>query len=180
MRADAMRNLDAVLQTGARLLAEDPSTSMAAIAAEAGVDRRTVYRRFNGREALLAAVFRAKLDAIDEVFADARPETAPVLVAMHRFMEGIVPVIRRLPVDPEQVPCETEGHARMVAQRERLRAFVQRAVDEGVLRDDLPDGMAMMLLQRIVDMVAVQFRDIEPGPASDLIVDMLLGGIRKS
>ncbi|MDT7681694.1 MAG: hypothetical protein QOG57_2004, partial [Pseudonocardiales bacterium] len=41
MRADAIRNLDSVLQTGARLLAHDPSTSITTIATEAGVDRRT-------------------------------------------------------------------------------------------------------------------------------------------
>jgi AcrR family transcriptional regulator len=63
MRVDAARNLDAVLQTGARLLADDPTTSVATIAAEAGVDRRTVHRRFAGRQALLCAVFHAKLAA---------------------------------------------------------------------------------------------------------------------
>jgi len=180
MRADAIRNLDAVLQTGARLLAEDPSTSMAAIAAEAGVDRRTVYRRFSSREALLEAVFHAKLDAVDEVFADARLETAPVAVALHRWVEGIIPVIRRLPVDPEQVPCDTEGHARMLGQRARFRGFVRRATEEGVFRADLPDTMVAPLLYRIIELVAVQFPDLEPAPASDLVVDTLLSGIGKS
>ena len=45
MRSDATRNLELVLKTSARLLADDPSASIAAIAAAANVDRRTIYRR---------------------------------------------------------------------------------------------------------------------------------------
>ena len=37
MRADAARNLEAVLLTGARVLAADPTASMAEIARESGV-----------------------------------------------------------------------------------------------------------------------------------------------
>src|SRR5438067_2566926 len=103
MRADAARNLDAVLQTGARLLARDPGTSIAAIAAAAGVDRRTVYRRFTTREALMAAVYVAKLDACEEVVAQARLAEAPVAVALHRYAEGTITVSRRWPVDVQQV-----------------------------------------------------------------------------
>jgi AcrR family transcriptional regulator len=177
MRADAIRNLDAVLQTGARLLAQDPGTSMATIAAEAGVDRRTVYRRFACREALLAAVFRTKLDAVDEVFDDSRLEDAPVAVALHRYVEGIVPVIRRWPLDPEQMRCDTEAYDRMLDQRKRFGAFVDRAIAEGVFRADLPDGMARALLFRTVDLVASQFPDLEPAPAADIIVDAVLCGV---
>jgi AcrR family transcriptional regulator len=180
MRADAIRNLDSVLQTGARLLAQDPSTSISTIATEAGVDRRTVYRRFATREALLAAVFRTKLDATDQVFTDSRFEVAPVAVALHRYVEGIVPVMRRWPVDPERVRCDTEAYDRMLGQRERFSAFVQRAVEEGVLREDLPDGMARGLLLRMIDLVSSKFPDIEPAPAADLVVDALLCGIGQS
>jgi AcrR family transcriptional regulator len=177
MRADAIRNLDSVLQTGARLLAQDPSTSMATIAAKAGVDRRTLYRQFATRETLLAAVFRTKLDAADQVFADARLKDAPVAVALHRYVEGIVPVIRRWPVDPERVRCETEAYGRMLDQRERFGAFVRRAVEEGVFRADLPEGLARGLLLRMIDLVSTRFPDIEPAPAADVIVDALLCGI---
>lgn len=183
MRADAARNLDAVLETGARLLAEDPSTSIAAIAAEAGVDRRTVYRRFATREALLAAVLCRKLDAVEQVYAEARLEEAPVAVALHRWVEGIIPVIRRYPVDIARLCCEDDGdtrlYERMAGQRARFNAFVERAIDHDTLRPGLPDGLPAALLFEIVNLVARQFPNIEPGPAADIVVDAVLGGIGK-
>jgi AcrR family transcriptional regulator len=103
MRADATRNLNAVLRTGARLLAEDPSTSIAAIASAAGVDRATVHRRFTTREALLSAVFQAKLDSAEEVLDQARLTEAPVAVALHRYVEAIIPVSREWPLNTRRM-----------------------------------------------------------------------------
>jgi len=48
------------------MLADDASASIAAIAEAAGVDRRTVYRRFASREELLAAVYQARYDAVEQ------------------------------------------------------------------------------------------------------------------
>jgi len=178
MRADAARNLDAVLQTGARLLARDPATTMAAIAAEAGVDRRTVYRRFASREALLSAVYEAKLDASEVVLDAARLTEAPVAIALHGYVESIIPVSRRWPLDIRRMMKEDpEAEERAAAQRARLEAFLRRAADEGLLRRDLPPGWAMALLGSMVDTMAHVFVDIEPGPAADLVVTSLLHGI---
>ncbi|MDT7586985.1 MAG: hypothetical protein QOE32_4535 [Pseudonocardiales bacterium] len=83
MRADAIRNLDSGLQTDARLLAQDPRTSMATIAAETGVHRRTFTAAspaatpYSGRRIPHQA-------RCDEVFPRTRLEDAPVAVAMHR------------------------------------------------------------------------------------------------
>jgi AcrR family transcriptional regulator len=180
MRADAERNVDAVLRTGARLLANDPNTTIATIAAEAGVDRRTVYRRFARREALRDAVFDTKLDAIDAVLDDARLDSAPVAVALHRFVEGIIPVVRRYPFEPDQMHSDPEAYQRLLDQRERVAALLQRAIDEGLIRSDLSDGMGVALLQQLITLLARQFRDHNPARAADVAVDTLLRGIGQS
>lgn len=177
MRVDAARNLDAVLQTGARLLAEDPGTSVACIAAEAGVDRRTVYRHFASREALLCAIFDAKVEAIEEVLGDCRLREAPIAVALHRFVEGIIAVVRRYPIDHAQMPCSAPDYPRMLAQREKVEAFLRRTVDESMIREDLPEGVALDLLHDVIELLAIRHRDIECGRAADLAVEILLGGI---
>jgi AcrR family transcriptional regulator len=178
MRADAARNLDAVLRTGARLLAEDPTTSMAAIAAAAGVDRRTVYRRFAGREALLSAVFQAKLDSAERVLDEARLTEAPVAVALHRYVEGIIPVSRDWPLDTRRMMAgDPVAAARRQEQSARLDAFVERAADEGLLQAGLPAGWARALLDRLVDTAAHDFPDIPAPRAADLVVRTLLEGV---
>jgi AcrR family transcriptional regulator len=180
MRVDAVRNLDAVLQTGARLLADDPTTSVATIAAEAGVDRRTVYRRFASREALLCAVFHAKLAAIDDVLDSCRLQEAPVAVALHRLVEGAIAVTRRYPIDTRDRGCPEGATAKVAEHRERVDAFLRRATDDGLIRSDLPDGMAGALLHCIIGLVGTQFRDLDCGRAADFAVETLLNGIGRS
>lgn len=178
MRADAARNLRAVLRTGARLLAEDPATSMSAIAAAAGVDRRTVYRRFPTREALLAAVFQTKLDGAERVLDEARLVEAPVAVALHRYVEGIIPVSREWPVDVRRMMRENEAaSARMKEQSARLDRFVRRAAGEGLIRDDVPPEWARAMLDGLIDSAAHRFPDLDPARAADLIVESWLKGV---
>lgn len=180
MRADAERNIDTLLRTGARLLAEDPGTTMAAIAAEAGLDRRTVYRRFAGREVLRDAVLKAKLDTFDAVLDDARLDSAPVAVALHRLVEGLIVVARRYPIDLDQMDSDAVSGTRRFAQHQRVAAFLGRAIDEGLIRSDLTDGMAEALLKRIVGLLARQFRDHDPAHAADIATDTLLRGVGRT
>ena len=83
--------------------------SVAAIAGAAGVDRRTVYRRFPNRDALLCGVFQAKMQAIEDVLGQSRMAEAPVGVALHRLVEGAVDVARRYPVGYEQMGCSSSA-----------------------------------------------------------------------
>jgi predicted alpha-1,6-mannanase (GH76 family) len=98
-------------------------------------------------------------------------------VALHRYVEGIIAVIRRYPIDPEQMRCDARSYARMLDQRKRVAAFMRRARDEGFLRADLPDGMAEGMLYRIVALLARQYPDYDSASAADIAVDLLLSGV---
>ncbi|GIF71611.1 TetR/AcrR family transcriptional regulator [Asanoa siamensis] len=178
MRADAARNLAEVLRAGARLLAEDPSTPLSAIASAAGVDRSTVHRRFATREALLSAVFEAKLDDAERVIDEARLTEAPVPVALHRYVEGIIPVSRAWPGDTRRMMrADPAAERRATEQSARIDAFVRRAADEGFLRADTSPAWARAVLDQLVSTATYRFPDMTPPQAADLVVDTLLNGL---
>lgn len=177
VRADAARNLEAVLTTGARMLAADPGASIASIATQAGVDRRTVYRRFASREDLLAAIYEARLTAIEHAIQDARLREAPVTVALHRYVENIITVNRTWPVDLTRMLSDDSVHARRDAAVEEVDTFLRRATDEGLLRADLPQGWASALLPQLMHLVSRQLPELSAGQAADVVVDTLLNGL---
>jgi AcrR family transcriptional regulator len=180
VRADAVRNLEAVLATGARVLAADPGASIASIAAEAGVDRRTVYRRFASREDLLAAIYEARLTAIESAIEDARLREAPVAVALHRYVENIIAVNRAWPVDLARMLADDDVRTRRDASVREVDAFLERATEEGLLRDGLPKGWAGALLVQLMHLVSRQLPELSPARAADVVVETLLKGLGTS
>ncbi|MET7693980.1 helix-turn-helix domain-containing protein [Streptomyces sp. NPDC005483] len=162
------------------MLAADPGVSIAAIAAEAGVDRRTVYRRFASREELLAAVYEARLTAIERAIEDARLREAPVTVALHRYVENIITVNRTWPVDLTRMLADDSVHARRDAGIAEVELFLRRATDEGLLRPGLPDGWAGALLPQLMHLVSRQLPRLSPARAADVVVDTLLNGVGAS
>jgi AcrR family transcriptional regulator len=65
LRADAQRNLGRILEAALEAYAEvGPDVTMDEIARRAGVGHGTVFRRFPSKDALRAAVIRARLDEL--------------------------------------------------------------------------------------------------------------------
>ncbi|HEY0812404.1 MAG TPA: helix-turn-helix domain-containing protein [Pseudonocardia sp.] len=176
MRADAARNLQVVLRESARLLGADPGARITDIAAAAGMDRRTIYRRFQSREELLHAIYRARLDALEAVIDGARVDEAPVLVALHALAEGGIRVSREWPVDI-RVATEPDVLRRRGELNERMAAFFRRAERDGVLVSGLPESWPLALFQGILRTLAQDLPDLPTGRAADLAVDSFLRGL---
>src|SRR5580700_3323458 len=88
VRADARRNVDALLEAALAVFATSGvDAPVREIAVRAGVGVGTVYRHFPERSDLIAAVFRREIDAC----ADA----APVLAADHEPDEALARWIQR-------------------------------------------------------------------------------------
>ncbi|WP_103347842.1 TetR/AcrR family transcriptional regulator [Amycolatopsis sp. CA-128772] len=162
------------------MLADDPATSIAAIAAAAGVDRRTVYRRFAGREELLAAVYQARLTAIEAAIEAARLREAPVPVALHRYVEGIVGVNRTWPTEVSRMRSDPEIWARRLRAIDEVDRFLHRATDEGVLRPGLPDRWPGNVLGRLVQLSTRDLPGLSDAQAADVIVDTFLRAFGKT
>lgn len=174
MRADAARNIELLLKTGARMLAEDPTASIGAIAAAAGVDRRTVYRRFAGRDELLTAIHQARLGAIEAAIEVARLREAPVPVALHRFVEEIVGVNRMWPAEVGKMRLDPELWARRRRSVDEVESFLRRATDEGFLRPGSPARWPGNVLGQLLHLATAELPGLSDAQAADVIVDTFL------
>jgi AcrR family transcriptional regulator len=95
LRADAQRNLGRILEAASDAYAElGPDVTIDEIARRAGVGHGTVFRRFPTKDALRAAVIRARLD---ELLARANEllEEQDVGAALEQFVWAVAEACRR-------------------------------------------------------------------------------------
>lgn len=140
-RADAERNIAAILQAGTRLLSADPTASVADIAKAAGVGRVTLYGHFPSREALVDAVLDHAVGVAEAVLADDSIDTAPAPEAMAKLLRSSWEILdrhRRLFLAADRTLATErirKHHDRPLRRVERLIARGQSAGD---FRTDLP------------------------------------------
>lgn len=139
-RADARRNITAILDAALECLARDPQASIADIARAAGVGRVTLYGHFASRAELIDAAFvyllRHADETLDAVDLTGSPRGALIrLVAsswpiIDRFRAALAAAERELP--PERIRAHHDEPLR------RVRVLIDRGQQDGVFRSDLP------------------------------------------
>jgi AcrR family transcriptional regulator len=142
VRADAKRNLDALLQSAKAVFATSGvDAPVREIAEKAGVGVGTVYRHFPQRSDLIAAVFRHEIDAC--------AEAAPVLAAEHAPGEALAHWLQRyaafIATKRGLAPALHSGNLAFeplrayFEQRVRpaLRTLMKSAVAAGEVRNDV-------------------------------------------
>jgi AcrR family transcriptional regulator len=85
-RADAQRNIDAIVAAARDLLGQGALPSMSEVAASAGVGRVTLYAHFASRELLLDAVVRQAIIDTDQALTALGLDDDPVEIALARLV----------------------------------------------------------------------------------------------
>jgi TetR/AcrR family transcriptional regulator, mexCD-oprJ operon repressor len=133
-----------ILAAAARVLAGGESSSMAQIAAAAGIARGTLYRYFPTRDSLLSALEVAANEEAGRLLAEANLERVPVDEALARAARALVAVgLHFIVLLRERRPPEPAFAAPLVA-------LVRRGVEEGELRSDVPVSILVEALLVIV------------------------------
>jgi TetR/AcrR family transcriptional repressor of mexCD-oprJ operon len=142
-RATAQRNVEAILDATERLLERHAPVSVAAVAAESGVSRVTVYAHFQRREKLLEAVVERAIRHASVALDAAEPDSGPPLEALERLITVSWRELERHQSTArsasEQLSPEVQ-HRTHAAARRQLRRLVDRGQREGVFRRDLSAG----------------------------------------
>ncbi len=156
VRADARRNIDALLQAAMKVFAASGvDAPVREIAEKAGVGVGTVYRHFPQRSDLVAAVFRREIDACADAAASIAAEHPPG-EALARWMGRYVDFIaakRGLAKalhsgDPafDTLPAYFEGRLRPALGTLLQGAVATGEVRAGVEPDDLLRAVASLCM----------------------------------
>jgi TetR/AcrR family transcriptional regulator, mexCD-oprJ operon repressor len=139
-RADARRNVAAILDAARQCLIESPEASVGEIAEAAGVGRVTLYGHFKTRAELVDAVFtrniaeaRAVLEATDTT-GDPSDALVRLVSASWEIVDQSRSVLRaaQRELPPERI---RSAHDRILR---RVQTLIERGQRAGVFRTDLP------------------------------------------
>jgi TetR/AcrR family transcriptional regulator, mexCD-oprJ operon repressor len=139
-RADARRNVEAILQAATTCLAADPDASINEIAAAAGVGRMTLYGHFRTRSDLVAHVLARAVASADDTLGEL-PASDDPLADLDRLIEAswqIVSEQRNIlrAAQRELSSDDLRGtHDRVMR---RLDTLITRGRRSGAFRSDVP------------------------------------------
>ncbi|RKT85303.1 DNA-binding transcriptional regulator, AcrR family [Saccharopolyspora antimicrobica] len=160
----------AILQAALEVFIEGgvEGASIEQIAKRAGVGKLTVYRRWDSKEAVLAAAIETARDGIPEAPADLAD--LPVTTLVRKLLPGLAEAIAepRLRAMIARIFGASVSHPELMAtywenyvvpRRRNTRALLERAQAEGTIAADAD-------LDALIDMMvgAVLFRLVQPEP----------------
>lgn len=175
LRSDGARNREKVLQAAAFILRTmGPEASLKAVAKRAGVTRTTIYRNFESRSDLCAAVVDREFDLIRQ---DLRSQgRLPLRAVMERLVD-LVDLCDKLgrslpfPVESNESACRSENLHALVVESLKLAKLA------GDVRGDLTEGDVLLACR----MIASGWRlDDEPSRESALAkrLALVMPGLR--
>jgi len=160
-RADAERNIRAIIDAALDALADDPDASMAAIARKAGVVRATVYMHFPTREALLDAVMEDAVGQVAEATRAAEPTRGEpeeaLLRVLHATWQKLSDFQTLLAINTSRLSAK-ELHRRHQPVMTQFVPLIERGQGKGVFRRDVPVSWHLAMIRAIAHAASAEVR----------------------
>lgn len=181
LRADARRNVSAILDAATACLARDPDVSLNEIARAAGVGRVTLYSHFDSRPGLVEAVVDRAIRHTDDLLGGLDVSGAPE-DAMRRLLEATWELTLRygaLVVAAERVLSSDRLHDLHEAPAARVQKVLRRGRRARVFRTDAPVAWQLATIQAILHAgSAAAYRgEIGAGEASRLVTSTIMAAL---
>jgi len=162
-RRDALDNRAALLAAARTVFASDPEASLDAVAAEAGLSRRSVYGHFTSREELQRELVTQGVDRVTNALASVtHPEPVVRLALIGAGLWGEVANMRLMTLFAVRGPLAHYTASGLAPLRQRVLDAVREAVESGSVRTDIPADR----LARLVEAAALAV--LEESTRSDL------------
>jgi AcrR family transcriptional regulator len=178
LRADAQRNVDALLEAAVSVFAKSGvDAPIREIAEKAGVGVGTVYRRFPRRSDLIATVFRHEVDACADVAPALAAEHAPD-DALRRWVERYVDFIAAKRGLAAALHSGDPAYDALPAYFEkRLRPTLEGLLNSAAAAGSIRAGVDPHDLLSAIASLCVSTRDRDSARARPMI-GLLLDGLR--
>jgi len=179
LRADARRNVEAILAAAEACLARDPDASMSDIAAEAGLGRVTIYGHFSSRQVLVEAVVHRALHAANSAL-NAVDLSGDPGQAFERLVDATWEVTMRsggLIIAAEKtLPVTTVRNAHAGGLEERVRNLFDAGKRSGAFRSELPTDWLVATFHAVLHAAATEIDAgrLDPTAASQVITSTML------
>lgn len=152
-RAVAERNVEAILDAAEALLEESAPTSIAAVAARAGVSRPTVYAHYTNRELLLEAVVERAVARASRAFDEATADAPSATDALRRAVASSWGTLSRHTAIAQAAAAQLSGEALRrthEAGLDHLRAMIERGREAGEFRIDVPTAWLVSVFHALL------------------------------
>ncbi len=144
-----LESREAILTAALELFSTNPGTSLAVVAARAGVGRATLHRHFASRDDLIRELAFSALDATDEAVAGI--ENAPdARAALEQMFERLVPLADRFHFLARVTVDDPEIDRRYAAQLDGLATLVASLRAEGLVAAAAPTAWAVRVADALI------------------------------
>jgi AcrR family transcriptional regulator len=182
-RADAERNITAILDAALTCLSHNTDASVAEIAQAAGVGRMTLYGHFSTRAELIDAVLARAVTTSDASLAEVDLDGIPPDEALARLVRTSWRILHQFRA--LRAAAQRELDAERIRQHhdqalDRVWHLIERGRRDGMFRNDLPAPWLVAVFYSVLHTAADELTAgrLAASEAADVITKTLLGAFR--